>query len=314
MNGSSLGDQEYSEFDPEEDDLGLEDELFSMDQEGSYEELVGAPDLSDDPFEAETFEIHDWQDLFERFPFREAQPGASYQESGYDPDLIDDPEAVKSTPSNGNQGHERSDDGNMPRSSPKRSRKGSIPPESRRDRQIQVLVHQVYRAGVQVGASNVFASPSTGLHLPAGLVSSAELWETRELLTRFAEAARTARSPEGAAGLAACLVPVAMGLFPEVYRGLWPVLPALVSSTCLLAGRLYEHERSRRWIRWFPKVLESTMSQLADEVRLGRPITNKSAARLFTLRVESLLETLVQRRNENPHQPNQNHMGREQSL
>lgn len=119
---------------------------------------------------------------------------------------------------------------------------------------------------------------------------SAALAEEVALLETLAATASRATNLAEALALVAALPVVALRLTPHSYRALWPLLPALIQGTQGVAQVLYGRSHTRPLINLLPAILENSVSQLADQVALDRPVTPASAAKALAYHTGQLLQ------------------------
>lgn len=300
MNGSNR-DLEYSNDESEE---GLDPEVSAHSHDNLYpfDELSDAPDLSEDPSESESSGFFDWDDLFETIPYwsansRPVDPQMDSKDpdfealefEGFDSEKLD----VYSHPL---KDQKLEEDYLTSEGIPKRFQKKQ--PVRAKEKatmspaRIERLERALYASGASAGQNNALVHSTVPRKNAGNTYASADLVEARQLLHYLALAAKSARTADEASGLASTLLPVAMRLYPQVNRGLWPALPALAASTSWLAREFFSRPQSRSLITWLPKLLESTLDSLAQRVRAGRPVTSRITAALFARRVASLLVEL----------------------
>lgn len=300
------GSNRDPEYPNNESDEGLdpEESAHSHGDLNPFDEFLDAPDLSDDPSESESesSDFFDWDDLFETIPYWSADsqpvhPQMDFKDpdfealefEGFDSEDLD----VYSHPL---KGRKLEEDYLAFEGTPKRTQKRQ--PVRTREKAamdpawIKRLERAMYASGASAGKVNALVHPSDPRKNAGNSYASADLVEARQFLYYLALAAKSARTANEASGLASTLIPVAMRLYPQVNRGLWPALPALAASTSWLAREFFARPQSRSLITWLPKILESTLDSLAQRVRAGRPVTSRYTAALFARRVASLLVEL----------------------
>lgn len=135
--------------------------------------------------------------------------------------------------------------------------------------------------------------------------SSAVLQEDRELMETLAKAAASSHNQSEAVSLVAALTPLAIRLAPQVYRALWPVLPALVKGMVGLTLTLHRHPPTRPLIQHIPVILEQCVTVLAAHLgsqTLGskqppgskQPLTRGMVARVLARQTELVIQEQVQ--------------------
>ncbi len=125
-----------------------------------------------------------------------------------------------------------------------------------------------------------------------GTVCSDAMLEDEELMQKLASAASAASSSREAAGLVAAMVPLALRSAPQVYRGLWAMLPALIDGAVGVTMRLYRQPGTRPLIGLaLPAILRSTTAELARYVQHGQVVPQRLAAQVLARQTAAILRS-----------------------
>jgi len=92
-----------------------------------------------------------------------------------------------------------------------------------------------------------------------------------------------------AAGLVAAMPAIAMRTQPQVYRALWPAVPALTPAVMHLARQWYGRARTRPYLQYLPQILMATAETLAKQIQQGRRLRRTEMQAVFRRHVRSAL-------------------------
>jgi hypothetical protein len=124
----------------------------------------------------------------------------------------------------------------------------------------------------------------------ASQTCSAALLEDDELVQALATAATEAHSKGEAARLIAATVPLALRRAPDVYRALWPALPALIQGTVGVTRLLHSRSATRPLVaELLPPILRGTVAHLAQYARHNQSITRRLAAKVLARQTAAIL-------------------------
>lgn len=115
-----------------------------------------------------------------------------------------------------------------------------------------------------------------------GTVCSAGLLEEYDLMDALAATAASTESRAEAERLVAALAPISVRLAPQIYRALWPTLPALMQGVVGVTRLLHNRRATRPLIEIVPAILQSTVAQLARHAEQGQPITRRLVAKVLS--------------------------------
>lgn len=118
---------------------------------------------------------------------------------------------------------------------------------------------------------------------------SASVRESHELMNALASAAAATNNKAEAMGLAAAMVPIAVGLAPHEYRALWSSVPTLVQGIMGVGRLLHQRSATRGSIKLLPMILQNTIAQLAGRVARGYPVSQKTAAKALASETRAVL-------------------------
>ncbi len=139
-------------------------------------------------------------------------------------------------------------------------------------------------------APRVNARQSQSTPLSSGW-QAAERRETQALLNTLAHMLASATNVTQSMGLAAAMAPVALRTQPQVYRALWPALPALTHETVRTVHSWYRQDANRRFGEQLPQLLTAVTFELGRAVVQERPLSAKFVKHLFKRQLSALQST-----------------------